>query len=236
MALDRILHTIHGNILEVGSGDGSRKIELLSKHKKILKYTATDFSDWDQEFSRLDHLIMKYPILSIIFNMNKKHSPDKVCDALNLPYKQSSFDFHLSFEVLEHIHDPDQYFREAVRVCKKGGHIVLSVPYLYRMHGGEPDHRMDYFRYSNGFFHKIAKQNKLKLKYIYSNTGYGTTMCTLTNQWLIRNIFEKGVLSKILYTLLSILLFPLANILGYIIDMNPDSRFSTRLYVTFVKM
>lgn len=104
------------------------------------------------------------------------------------------------------------------------------------MHGGEPEHKMDYYRYLNGFFYKVAADNGLDIIKIYSNTGYGTTFASLTNQFLIRKIVESNWIIKITLFVISPLIFVFTNLIGFLIDLSPDPRFSTRFHVKFKKI
>jgi SAM-dependent methyltransferase len=45
-----------------------------------------------------------------------------------LPFGTGQFDTVLSFQVIEHLHDPDAYLREVVRVLGPGGTLVLATP------------------------------------------------------------------------------------------------------------
>lgn len=49
-------------------------------------------------------------------------------DIQNLPFEDNSFDIVGLFDVIEHFEDDIKPFKEAVRVIKKGGIIVLTVP------------------------------------------------------------------------------------------------------------
>jgi len=50
---------------------------------------------------------------------------------LDLPFASQSLDYYLSFGVLEHFIDgPEQGLREAHRILKEGGMLLLSVPYM----------------------------------------------------------------------------------------------------------
>ena len=55
-------------------------------------------------------------------------------DIENLPFQTESFDSVVCFEVVEYTNDPIQAANELIRVCKKGGHILLSVPFMVSFH------------------------------------------------------------------------------------------------------
>ncbi len=231
---EKILQGIRGEVLEVGAGDGSRKKRLVQDYQDIKNYVATDYCSWDVEFDKLDKKANN-KAKQIFLGYKPRPQLDKVCSATNLPFDSNSFDYHLSFEVLEHIDCPEKYFFEAARVVKKGGYILVCIPFLFRMHGGEPEHRMDFYRYLNGFFYKVAADNDLDIVEIYNNTGYGTTLASLTNQFLIRKIVESNWVSKAMLFLLAPFVFLASNIVGFLIDLSPDKRFSTRFHVKFRK-
>jgi SAM-dependent methyltransferase len=232
-----LLKIIKGDVLEIGAGDGSKKIELKQKYPKIKKYLATDYSSWDEEFKQIDNKIKKFGnIAGIILGYKPRIKLDAICDALKLPFEPNSFDYHISFEVLEHINNPFKYFSEATRVVKKGGYIYTSVPFFYRIHGGEPLQKMDFFRYAPGFFYNIAKKNNLQLIQIYINTGFGTSLASITNQWVIRRMVESNVLFKIVLFIACPFIFTIMNTIGLILDRFPDKRFPVRLHVLLKKI
>ncbi len=225
-----VLKGIKGEVLEVGAGDGSRKAVIMNDFPGIKKYVATDYSSWDKEFDGDGAKMARYGKAAEIFMSRKKRSKlDRICSATDLPFKNGSFDTHLSFEVLEHIYDPKTYFSEAARVVKKKGKVIFSVPFMYR------EHTMDYQRYTRAFITRIAEENQLKVKLLYSNTGFGTTMAVFTNQWIVRRIIEGPIFIKPLLLLLSPALFLISNTLGWIIDLKPDHRFATRYHVVLKK-
>ncbi|MEZ5333451.1 MAG: methyltransferase domain-containing protein [Thermoanaerobaculia bacterium] len=49
-------------------------------------------------------------------------------DCLRLPFRRGSFDLVVAFEVLEHVSDPATLLREAARVVRSDGLVVLSTP------------------------------------------------------------------------------------------------------------
>ena len=54
----------------------------------------------------------------------------KVCDVLELPFENNSFDVICSNELIEHLPDVETALTEMIRVVRKGGKVVLSGPNL----------------------------------------------------------------------------------------------------------
>jgi SAM-dependent methyltransferase len=61
-----------------------------------------------------------------------------------IPLRTDSVDTLLVTDVLEHLETPSTLWREAARVLRAGGRLVVGVPFLYRIH--EAPH--DYHRYT----------------------------------------------------------------------------------------
>lgn len=58
-----------------------------------------------------------------------------------LPFRPASFDSVLCTEVLEHVTDAERACREMFRVLRPGGHVIVTVPYLYPTHEASYDFR-----------------------------------------------------------------------------------------------
>lgn len=61
----------------------------------------------------------------------KKMVPDakiKLCSADNISYKDNFFDITLCSEVLEHVRNPVRSIKELIRITKKNGIIIITVP------------------------------------------------------------------------------------------------------------
>lgn len=50
-------------------------------------------------------------------------------DATDLPFAEASFDVVTMFDLLEHVPEDGQAVREAVRVLRPGGHLLVSTPH-----------------------------------------------------------------------------------------------------------
>lgn len=72
----------------------------------------------------------------------------------HLPFSDQTFDYIVSTEVFEHLHEPDRALAELHRVAKKDAHLIISVPFEPFFHWGNivrgkywsragytPDHR-----------------------------------------------------------------------------------------------
>ncbi|MBI3724080.1 class I SAM-dependent methyltransferase [bacterium] len=75
-------------------------------------------------------------------------------DAHALPIATGSAGVVTLFEVLEHLSDPLQAFKEVSRVLAPGGMLVLTVPQYWHVHG----HPSDYWRFTcHGLRHLCAR-------------------------------------------------------------------------------
>ena len=62
-------------------------------------------------------------------------------DAQSLPFKGERFDLVTAFSLIEHVPDQEQMLREALRVLKKGGELVMQFPnrhFFMELHSGIP--------------------------------------------------------------------------------------------------
>jgi len=101
---------IHGNVLEVGCGEGRGVNVILEK--------ASAFTAVDKIKPVIDELRNKFPAGNFI-SMN-------IPPLSGLP--DNTFDFVVSFQVIEHIEDDLLYLKEIHRVLKPGGKALITTP------------------------------------------------------------------------------------------------------------
>jgi SAM-dependent methyltransferase len=120
-SIDRALHIarpyFRGRVLDVGCGE--RPYAALAQECGC-RYTGVDLS--------ASHM----------------PPPDVCADSCALPFRDKSFDTVLSTQVLEHVRDPFATLREAARILREGGNLILTAPQVWPLH--EEPH--DFYRYT----------------------------------------------------------------------------------------
>lgn len=98
-----------------------------------------------------------YKSQDIVNNSNK--SIDYVCDAGDIPVDNSSFDYILCTQALEHFNEPDLCFKEFNRILKEGGLLFLTTHQSFEEHM-VPN---DYFRYTRYGLKYLAGKNNFQV-------------------------------------------------------------------------
>ena len=117
---------VHGEVLEVGCGEG-RGIDLIID--KCKSYTAIDKIELV-----IDQLRKKYPFGKFLSG--------------NIPpltqFSDNSFDRIFSFQVIEHIEDDHLFLSEINRILKPGGIALITTPNRPRSLSRNPWHTREY--------------------------------------------------------------------------------------------
>ena len=133
---------IHGNILEVGCGEGRGVSAILEK--------ASGFTAVDKIKPVIDELQKKFPTGKFI--------------AMNIPplsgLPDNTYDFVVSFQVIEHIEDDHLYLKEIHRVLKPGGKALITTPNRRMSLTRNPWHIREYLpgelaKLASGVFRKV---------------------------------------------------------------------------------
>jgi len=98
----------------------------------------------------------------------QKSDADYLYDGKVMPIGDKSFDSALASEVLEHVFNPDVFFKEVNRVLKVDALFLISTPFLYKEHG-QPH---DYARYTSfGLEHILNEHGFEVVKKIKTGNG-----------------------------------------------------------------
>jgi SAM-dependent methyltransferase len=98
-------------VMEVGSGEGYGT-SMLSKN--FLKITGLDVDK-----NEIDHAQKKYGSENCVF---------KLYDGHRIPFDDHTFDAVVSFQVIEHIQDDENFISEIYRVLKSDGVFIVTTP------------------------------------------------------------------------------------------------------------
>lgn len=112
-----LVRSARGDVLDVGCGS--------MPYRELIERSAERYDGLDVE--------VRHPDVRYVASATDMHEvPDDEYDTL------------LCSEVLEHVGEPEAALAEMARVVRPGGALVLSVPFLARLH--EEPH--DYYRYT----------------------------------------------------------------------------------------
>ncbi len=112
----------HNNIiLEIGSGEGYGT--------NLLSETAEKIIGLDKDSPAIEHANQKYGSEKCLFQL---FAGDR------LPFEDNRFDAVVTFQVIEHIEDDIGFVKEAYRVLKEDGQLLVTTPNrTYRLKPGE---------------------------------------------------------------------------------------------------
>ncbi|UEG50917.1 class I SAM-dependent methyltransferase [Ferruginibacter lapsinanis] len=119
---------------------------------------------------------------------------DTICLATDLPYETNTFDTVISTQVLEHVYDHHSMIKEAYRVLKPQGNIILTVPFTWELHE-EP---YDFFRISKHGLKELFEEAGFEINYIKANGGKWAAMFQMMLNTVYSTFKYKTVKSKIL--------------------------------------
>jgi len=118
----------------------------------------------------------------LVVNLRASWCPDVIADlSVAWPFKEAVFDLIVSTWVLEHVNNPEPFFREAFRLLKPGGAIVYAVPFLYHKHGSPED----YWRFTDTALLSLAHAASFQHVATYKVGGTPCIAClSLLWPWL----------------------------------------------------
>lgn len=114
----------------------------------------------------------------ICLNINPDKRPDVVADGEHIPLRTGTIDTAVCLETLEHVDHPVQVTRELARVLHPSGVLLLSVPFLYRVHGAPHD----YWRFTQYQVERMVRQAGLEIVHMEPLGRLLTVLCDMTKQ------------------------------------------------------
>jgi SAM-dependent methyltransferase len=152
---------------------------------------------------------------------------DVFYDGETFPFPENEFDSLVFFEVLEHVFNPDTFFKQISKVVKKDGHCLVTIPFIW----GEHEQPYDFARYSSFGLKHIFHKHGFE---IVEHKKYLTDFRLI---FLLINSYVYTTFKRFLPTLLAwafILPFTTINnflgLLSYLLPKNNDLYFGS-IYV-----
>lgn len=119
---------------------------------------------------------------------------DVICPATDLKFEANTFDSILCTQVLEHVYDHHGMMKEVHRVLKPGGHIILTVPFVWELHE-EP---YDFFRFTPHSLRELFTEAGLEVDVVKSQGGMWATLYQMRNNVLYHSFrTQKGFFTKL---------------------------------------
>jgi len=162
---------MHGKLLDFGCG---------SKPYKAL-FTVSEYVGTDIEVSGHDH---------------RHEAIDVYYDGKTLPFADESFDSVFSSEVFEHVFNLSQILGELRRVLKPGGHMLLTVPFVWDEH----EIPYDFARYTSFGLKHILQEKGFVVVQEKKTTSYVSTLCQMWAAYVYQHIFPKHKILRIALT------------------------------------
>ena len=90
----------------------------------------------------------RYDMNVVYANLSIEKQPDIQTDAVTLPFKSNSLGAVICAELFEHVINPIPVLSEVYRILYSGGFVLITAPFLTRIHG-DP---YDYGRYTDAYW------------------------------------------------------------------------------------
>ena len=162
---------MRGKLLDFGCG---------SKPYQAL-FSVSEYVGTDLEVSGDDH---------------RHEAIDVYYDGRTLPFTDESFDSIFSSEVFEHVFNLSQILDELHRVLKPGGHMLLTVPFVWDEH----EIPYDFARYTSFGLKHILREKGFVVVQEKKTTSYVSTICQMWAAYVYQHIFPKHKAIRIALT------------------------------------
>lgn len=163
-SLAQNLHLVKGRVVDLGCGTTPYKEDILSVADEYIGV------DWQNSLHDQTHVDVFADL----------------CD--RLPFEDAYADTVTSFQVMEHLPEPEIFLSESFRILKPGGKLLLTVPFMWHVHEAP----YDYFRYTrHGLEYLLKKHHFTQIK-IDETTGFWQMWVLKFNYHTMR--YAKGPL------------------------------------------
>jgi len=118
----------------------------------------------------------------IVVDVSADGRPRVRADVAALPFRDGVFDAVKATEILEHVPDTAAALAECRRVLRPGGHVVITAPFLERLHG-DPH---DYARFTRDMWERLLAAAELRPVAIEPQGAYFSHLAGLLRFLVLR--------------------------------------------------
>jgi len=119
-------------------------------------------------------------------NESSKDAIDVFYDGEKIPFNSEHFDSIFSSEVFEHVFELEKVLNELYRVCKPGGHLLATVPFVWDEH----EQPYDFGRYSSFGIKYLLNKAGFEIIIISKSTNYVETIFQMWNAYVWQHILR----------------------------------------------
>jgi len=152
------LPSLHGRLLDVGSGYAPYKPLVMARGSRVEEYVGLDLAG------------------------NQYQKPDIEWDGRTMPIESGSFDCAMATEVLEHCPDPQVVLKEICRVLRPGGALLFTVPFLWPLHTVPYDE----YRYTPFSLRRHLTEAGFSIRDLKALGGYHAALAQMIALWVWR--------------------------------------------------
>ena len=147
------LHHVRGVVIDLGCGTSPYKEDIV---KVATRYIGVDWQHSLHDQSNVD----------VFADLTKR-----------LPFDDDYADTVVSFQVMEHLPEPDAFLAECFRILKPGGRLLVTTPFMWFVHEAP----RDFYRYTRyGLEYLLAKNNFTEIA-VAENSGFWQTAALKLN-------------------------------------------------------
>ncbi|TAN49988.1 MAG: class I SAM-dependent methyltransferase, partial [Rhodospirillales bacterium] len=119
---------------------------------------------------------------AVYVNLSAKRAPHVLGSAEALPLAPASFDAVIAAELLEHLQEPKTALVEMAHVLRPEGLLILTVPFLFRIHADPAD----WARYTETYLRSVLEETGFEAVKIEPQGGFFVQLAELARDYFYR--------------------------------------------------
>lgn len=192
----------------------------LEKLAPRLSGTVLDFGAGSQPYRPLLKNCSSYVSLEYDTPQNRERKVANIFyDGQTIPVDANSYDGILSTQTLEHVPNPDIIVAEWARVLKKGGMLLITMPFMW------PEHEMpyDFQRYSSGGLRLLLEKSGFEIVEQHRLLSDCRAPAQLFLAWIFDAILVKCRPKVLRFILIPVLCTPISIFASVLAAISPGN-------------